>query len=745
MDKLKFTVDSALLSELGEKLVESPHIALVELVKNAYDADATDVRILIDPNDKGGPEIQVVDDGSGMTFEDVKRYWMRIATTHKQEKNVSPRYGRPRTGKKGIGRFACRRLGTNLELVTTATSNGSYEETKVSFPWLEFVAGEELSEIECKGSHQKFLKSATGTTLIISGSPSDEWNKRGFGFLQRQLAVLAANRGARREGFEEDPGFSVHLEAPGFSGNLFNLRERLLSAGWGDVEIEVTDGGTVNYTLNAMKVGKKTAVHPDKFPDLASVEGRIGIMPTYSRDEMRDRNVVSKQSLSEIVDEWGGVFIRFKGFRVYPFGGPGNDWLNIDRDRGSRKTALSPVLQSFAANLRGVNPQRNLLLLLSSKSYIGDIDIGERAIGFEPKASREGFVGEAAVDQLREVVRFGIDWSTIYREYVNSLNLRAEAEEAREELENQLNERVASKEIVTTALRVLENEVKVLATQLPTTQRQQVLRSFRTATEAIAKHEASNREELRHLQLVASTSTLLLIFSHEVRSLLGWFEDVRISLDSIGRKIKGSEADALAKISNKFGVTKDRFIDLISMTSLISTTRKSEPARLTLLPRLEQAIRSFDLISSKYRIEIDITSVNKSLQVGPMLESELFAILLNLLSNSIKSVIAAGGERKVGLFAERKNSYVLFNISDTGIGIAEEHFEDVFSPFSSDPDNRLYPGLDSKMNAEDENIIGTGSGLGLSIAREILSNRNGTIRFIKPPKGWNANIEVIFP
>ena len=96
---------------------------------------------------------------------------------------------------------------------------------------------------------------------------------------------------------------------------------------------------------------------------IPSVSSRIGIMPAI-REEMRDTRVVSKTTVSEILKDWGGVYVRYKGFRVYPYGEPGNDWLNIDSDRASRKTALSPILQPFAAKLRGVNPQRALLSLL---------------------------------------------------------------------------------------------------------------------------------------------------------------------------------------------------------------------------------------------------------------------------------------------------------------------------------------------------------------------------------------------
>jgi len=744
MAELKFSVDSALLSELGEKLVESPHIALVELVKNAYDADASKVEVTIFIKATGMTTV-VSDDGSGMTFEDVKKYWMRIATTHKRGSH-SPRYGRPRTGSKGIGRFACRRLGTKLQHETIGALNGSYEETKVEFPWSQFEAGGEVTEITLEGNRKKVQDSETGTTLIMSGGPSELWDKRGYNFLKRQLAVLTANRGRKRRGYEEDPGFNVRLIAPGIDENFENLRDQLISAGWGDIELDVDKAGAVHCSLTAMNVGKRNVTFPKKLPILSGVKARIGIMPDKS-SEIRRKDIVSQASLKRILDDWGGVFVKYQGFRVYPYGEPSNDWLQIDRDRGLRRTALSPLLQPFASKLRGVDPGRALLFLLSSRAYIGDVEIsGDSTRHFEPKASREGFVDAKGIQNLTEVVRFAIDWSTIYREYARSLASREEAEKAREELEYKIEKEIEPSAVVTSALRVVESEVKSLADRLPVNERQQVLRSLRTATTAIARHEASNLEERRHLQLVASTSTLLLIFSHEVKSLLSWFEQVRISLDRIKQKIKDPEAKKLADIAGEFGDTKDRLIELLSMTSLISVPRKADPARLTLLPRLQRAIRSFDLILNGYDIEINDEGVNKSLQVGPMLEAELFAVLLNLLSNAIKSVIAAGGRRKrVEVVAERRNTKVVLNIRDSGVGISEDHYEDVFAPFSADPDNKLYSGLDASLNPEDEYIIGTGSGLGLSIAREILSYRNGSIRFVKPPTGWMADVEVIIP
>ena len=125
MSTLHFTVDSALLEELGEKLVETVHIALVELVKNSYDADATKVEIIFTTDEKGNSEIHIIDDGKGMNYEAVEKYWMRIATTNKEKSNNSTIFGRPLTGAKGIGRFSCRRLGGHLELITCGTKDGN--------------------------------------------------------------------------------------------------------------------------------------------------------------------------------------------------------------------------------------------------------------------------------------------------------------------------------------------------------------------------------------------------------------------------------------------------------------------------------------------------------------------------------------------------------------------------------------------------------------------------------------------
>jgi hypothetical protein len=112
---VEFSVDAALLKELGERLVGKPHVALAELVKNAYDADATKVRITIERD-----FIEVVDNGDGMTKTDFKKFWMRVGTTHKQDLPVTPLFKRTVSGSKGVGRLSVQFLGSSLEMWSVA-------------------------------------------------------------------------------------------------------------------------------------------------------------------------------------------------------------------------------------------------------------------------------------------------------------------------------------------------------------------------------------------------------------------------------------------------------------------------------------------------------------------------------------------------------------------------------------------------------------------------------------------------
>lgn len=161
---ISFSIEGRVLRELGERLVRQPDIALVELIKNSYDADASLCRVL-----EGHDEIVVSDDGTGMTFADFKNGWMRVGTSSKAGKRTSTGFGRPITGEKGIGRFAVRFLGSRLQLRSVADDDerGMRTELVADFDW-PLLDQSELSAVEVPYRLMQAPEGAElGTTLRI--------------------------------------------------------------------------------------------------------------------------------------------------------------------------------------------------------------------------------------------------------------------------------------------------------------------------------------------------------------------------------------------------------------------------------------------------------------------------------------------------------------------------------------------------------------------------------------------------
>ena len=254
-----------------------------------------------------------------------------------------------------------------------------------------------------------------------------------------------------------------------------------------------------------------------------------------------------------------------------------------------------------------------------------------------------------------------------------------------------------------------------------------------------------HRQELQHLRLIASTSSLLLVFAHEVKSLLGMLSDSKGTLEELAKSTSESISNQLTDRQNEFSFTKDRFGDLLEMTSLVAAEdRSGELEKLAVAPRAEKALSCFDLMIKKYEIDVSTSDVPRALKVGPMLQAELYAIFLNVYSNAIKSVIAAGDTKRISVTASRENDRAHIKVLDTGIGTPEDP-DLAFDPFRADADETLYSGLEERLNPEDSYIVGTGSGLGLSIVRQIVHGRGGVVRFEEPPEEWKCCLGIKLP
>ena len=190
-----FTVSARTARLIGRENVSNAEGALIELVKNCYDADSKAAIVLIDkPNDT----ILVLDSGDGMTDQIIREQWMTIGTDSKLKDAITIS-GRVKAGAKGIGRFALDRLGEHCTMITFPIHNtkgykwivnwGDFEENingnniKINEVFADLTTIENttfkkelLKEITNKEIYKQLNKEIfnKGTLLKITGL-RDEW------------------------------------------------------------------------------------------------------------------------------------------------------------------------------------------------------------------------------------------------------------------------------------------------------------------------------------------------------------------------------------------------------------------------------------------------------------------------------------------------------------------------------------------------------------------------------------------
>lgn len=745
-----FSVDSALLSELGEKLVPTPHLALAELVKNAYDADATEVHISITEDKQHLPEVTIHDNGVGMTLNDIREYWMRIGTTNKVKSRLTPRFGRRKTGAKGIGRFCARRLGRVLELEAVAKAkSGRFEHSSLEFAWDKFRPGDIVTNVSVPCQHRILESGVTGVTLRIRGARENEWGARGFNFLKRQLAILTSNRGSKRRNFEADPGFKVFLQAPDLTsdGVVADLRDELYEAGWGSLEAFVDKEGHAVCSLKALGINGRQQIRSSRpFPGLSDVQLHLAILveePIW----IRDKTVLSKTTMSEITKEWGGVQVRHLGFRVSPYGSSHDDWLQIDQDRGLRLgKPRDQQLFEFAHGLDGVEPGRSLLNMLSNRSLLGEVSIGPSQKGIMPKADRVGLMDTPEFAQVKAFCRFAIDWAMILRDYAIRLDAHKRTRESRSHLEAALKRKLKDGAAPEEAAKVLRSAIAEVRHYVPEKYAETVTVIERSA-DFLSKSLKEQGTNLRRLQLVASSATLALFFHHEVKSLLGQIAGLQSEGQRLAKTLTHKARQTWLNLNEELAAGYKNMNDLVQLTSLMGAVGREEQAKnLLLKPRVARCVHIFHRIVDRYGIKFEgANAIPATLGVGPMLEGELFAILINAFSNAIKAVIAGGKRRLVRITAERLGRLAQIEISDTGLGLSRDNFETVFAPLVTDPSGELYEALEQNLNGEDATLLGQGSGLGLSILKSLVEHRNGKVDFRIPDSGWATTLRIQLP
>lgn len=396
MENVSFRISSALKTIIGKELITDEFIAIFELVKNSFDAHANRVDITFSDLDSDSPKIIIQDDGDGMNEDDIRGKWLFVAYSAKQMRPEGYRdkinNTRVFAGAKGIGRFSCDRLGLKLTLYTRARHEKEIHALTVDWNKFEENPEEEFKQIPAKYSKVSNIpyKLGHGTILEISGLRPPAWDRTKFQALKGKLERLV---NPNQE--NDSKNFAIYLNVPEQIEKDHHDKERHPDEPW-----RIVNGRIRNFIFE--ELGLRTTqikVHVDKAGKI--IRTRLEDRGTLVY-EITERNPFTSPLLHSInahlfylnkaakmqfakqmglrTHDYGSVFLYKNGFRIHPFGDPGEDSLGID----ARK-------------------QQGFFRFLGTRDLSGRVEISGSQPGFKEASSRDGgLIQGKAVVQLQE-------------------------------------------------------------------------------------------------------------------------------------------------------------------------------------------------------------------------------------------------------------------------------------------------------------------------------------------------------
>lgn len=701
-----FRPRARIMKTLGEELISSDTVAVIELVKNAYDADAKNVLIRFSSSlVPGQGEIEVVDNGSGMSLSTIKSAWMEPATPSKKLKKESPSGTRRVLGEKGVGRFAAARLGSSLELASRYRNEPV--ESYAYFDWTQFdnpetyldqilILTEQREPTEIVASNDslppKFFERDEGQqgTVLKIKQLRNAWDDASFQALQRGLSRLISP-------FSGVNGFNIEISAPPPFDQFSKAVEPPQAVKYPHYRVSgtISEIGEVDLVYEILAEGKAVPVKGRivpvdsgrwEFLEKAPVEsdrnfrspvcGPLDIeLRIWDRDELGNIVQMVKSSIQNVrkdLDAFAGINIYRDGFRVLPYGEPNNDWLRLD--------------------LRRI---QNPTLRISNNQIFGYVQIAaDRNPALQDQSNREGLRENNAYFDLREIMITVLSRMEIYR--------RAYKKPSKKDGK----EKQAGQAGLFDNLNFLD--IKGHLSQGESTDK--------TALEMVERVERDYLKKIEEIKLVvaryhglATLGQLIDGLLHQGRHPLSKISGYsKLGVDSTRSLVVPIDIQpAVGKIGDRFSFIQKQADVLDGVFRRIEPFGGRKRGRPTQL-YLEQLVRdAYEILSDEFkRLKVIFNSPSSETLVS-VDSSEFQEVLVNLLQNSLYWLeTVPEPNRRIAITVKRSSDgAVEVVVADSGPGVPEENRDYIFEPYFTTKNN--------------------GVGLGLSIVGDIVSDYYG--------------------
>ncbi len=680
---VRFKPRARLLLQLGDQLIKNESIALVELVKNSYDADANIVNIYMENVDEPKKGIIIIeDDGYGMSAFTVENVWLEPGSDFKTQKikslEVSPKYERLPIGEKGIGRFGVHKLGNVIEMTTKSADS---KEVFVKIDWTDFDNYKYLEDVPItiieRTTPRIFKDGKTGTNISISDLRK-KWERGIAREVKRSITALASPFEVN-DSFK--PSFDVLDKPSWFDGllkweevkeySLFYFKVTMSGNSITEFKYEFTPWQSMtklkakeidqdNPLIETFKTLKYSSGDTEGNPiDLGKYKIGTVVFEGYIFDQdsfVLKMGVSDKVGFKRYLRMNGGVKVFRDKLRVYDYGEPETDWLGLDLRR---------------VNQPAKRISNNILLSSISIKRKDSSDLIE-------KTNREGLIENEAYDAFRQAILHSLEIIETLR-YPDKQKVR--------EIYGPTPKSSPVMSTLGEAKRYVEERVK--ETEVKT----QIIKYFN-------KIEADYKTISENLLKAAGAGLSMSVIVHEVEKII-------YEVEKVLKSEKASER-ALNLVKHLSSLI-DGYAEII---------RKSSQSQESLIQIIDQALFNTEFRLNAHNIEIIKHYKNfKGKSKIKVAKNLLIGTIINLIDNSMYWLDQKGFKasenkekfsKKIFIGIEEEEKYLNLIIADNGTGFLIPT-DDITEPFVS-----AKPG---------------GMGLGLNIANEIMEAQKGKILF----------------
>jgi signal transduction histidine kinase len=680
---------------LGRESVSSDTAALFELVKNAYDADATELTITFENLiENGGKNARIIlkDNGEGMTSDDIENKWMVIGTYGKERAKITT-MGRQVLGNKGIGRFSTEKLSHQTTIISWPVSN--LEEVTLHIDWDKYE-DETLEFTQIKHPGKVHIPrenvSEHGTTIILENI-REPWDEKKIKKLRLSISSILLPPELRRSQKEK---FDVKIIANEFGPELTSEIESLM---FKKAPYKVSASIPQNTYRTTMTISKKGEFAEKRSLSFEGEEKSNGLLwspfgkctvvfyvfPHSTKYDPWDeyyRDILKSSQISAIVKNHHGVKIYRDGFWVSPYGALGDDWLGLEAQR------VQSTLRVYNSQVIGfveISREDNPLLIDTT--------------------TREKLVENDAYHNMLKFV------NDIFTEFYY---FRTEEHKRQQEKGTRIKHE-----------QVLESEIKYLSElveenpNLDKSDKKVIQKSLSKLSKVFTGYRDDLTEEYQDLENrertyrnLASLGISSAASYHEIFNIIAGIESTPDAISKYLKKlgIKDSTLDEVIKDLNDKIATVSHFTwfirKFVQGVGHSVESRKKEPIKIE--TELNHMLEDFVTLLD-YTISAKAKAYPKDLTVF-MNKADFLSIVLNMLTNSVKALEKTNKKMiKITCTKEVHNMKMVF--SDNGIGVSDSIRHKIFRPLFSTYEN--------------------GTGLGLSIVQETVESYGGKIEILK--------------